>query len=333
MDSPGLTRRAFFRVPRTGQPTAADFLVRVHREVMACRFEVVIPGEAGDQIPHAQAALDEADRLEQVMTIFRESSELSRINAAAHERPVAAGAELFGLLETCASLRDSTGGAFDITATSLSRIWGFLRREGRLPTDAEITEARRLVGMHLVELDADAMSVYFRRSGVALNLGAIGKGFALDRLAEFLRRRGVRQALLSAGASSILGIGGALRPWQVDLRSITTGGRLARLRIATGAVGTSGAGEQFFEVDGVRYGHVIDPRSGWPAAGIVSASVITRSAAIADALSTAFFIGGLSLAKQYCADHPNVLAIMTPDDAERRPVVFGSFNGATVELG
>jgi thiamine biosynthesis lipoprotein len=332
MDSPGLTRRAFFRAPRASQPTAADYLVRVHREVMACRFEVVIPGEAGEQIPHAQAALDEADRLEQLMTIFRESSELSRINAAAHERPVPAGPELFGLLDACASLHDSTGGAFDITSTPLSRTWGFLRREGRLPTDAELAEARALVGMHLVELDAEAMSVHFRRPGVALNLGAIGKGFALDRLAEFLRRRGVRQALLSAGASSVLGIGGTLRPWEVHLRSMTTGGRLARLRVAFGAIGTSGAGEQFFEVEGVRYGHVIDPRSGWPATGVVSASVVTRSAARADALSTAFFIGGISLAKQYCADHPNVLAILTPDDEERRPVVFGSFHGASVEL-
>jgi FAD:protein FMN transferase len=332
MDSRGLTRRAFLRVPRTNQPAAANYLVRVHREVMACRFEVVIPGEAGDQIPHAQAALDEADRLEQLMTIFRQSSELSHINATAHERPVPAGAELFGLLDTCASLHHSTGGTFDITSTSFSHTWGFLRREGRLPTAAEIAEARARVGMHLVELDGAAMSVYFRRPGVALNLGAIGKGFALDRLAELLHRRGVRHALLSAGASSVLGIGGARRPWEVDLRSMTTGGRLARLRVVTGAIGTSGAGEQFFEVDGVRYGHVIDPRSGWPATGVVSASVVTRSAAIADALSTAFFIGGISLAKHYCADHPDVLAIVTPDDEERRPMVFGSFNGATVDL-
>ena len=331
MESRGLTRRAFFKIPAP-PAESADYLVRVHRRVMACRFEVVLPGEQAQQMPHAQAALDEADRLEQLMTIFRDSSELSRINRLAHERSVTADAELFALLEDCAALHDATGGAFDITSTPLSRCWGFLRREGRVPALEEIEAARATVGMHLVELNSAASSVFFRRPGMALNLGAIGKGFALDRLAELLRRRGVRQALLSAGASSLLAVGGVVRPWDVDLRSITTGARLARLRVSNGAVGTSGAGEQFVEVDGVRYGHVIDPRTGWPASGVLSASVIAKRAAVADALSTAFLIGGTDLAESYCSTHPNVLALVTPDDGSHAPLTFGSFNGATVEL-
>lgn len=331
MESRRLTRRAFFKIPAPPEERA-DYLVRVHRHVMACRFELVLPGEHAAHVPHARAALDEADRLEQVMTIFRETSELSRINRLAHERPVTADAELFGLLDACATWHDATGGAFDITSTPLSRCWGFLRREGRLPAPAEIEAAREVVGMHLVELDAAASSVFFRRPGVALNLGAVGKGFALDRLAEFLRRRGVRQALLSAGSSSILAVGGARRPWDVDLRSMTTGTRLARLRVSNGAVGTSGAGEQFIEVDGVRYGHVIDPRTGWPASGVLSASVIAKHAAAADALSTAFLIGGTELAERYCHTHPNVLALVTPDDGSTVPLMFGSFTGAAVEL-
>lgn len=331
MDSRGLTRRAFFKVPAPSAESA-DYLVRVHRRVMACRFEVVLPGELGGHLPHAHAALDEADRLEQVMTIFRDSSELSRINGLAHERPVRTEAELFGLLQDCAALHEATGGAFDITSTPLSRCWGFLRREGRLPPPDDIEQARSTVGMHLVELDAKARSVSFRCAGVALNLGAIGKGYALDRLAEFLGRRGVRQALLSAGASSILAVGGAVRPWDVDLRSMTSGARLARLRLRNGAVGTSGAGEQFVEVDGVRYGHVIDPRTGWPASGVLSASVITKRAADADALSTAFLIGGTDLAERYCREHSNVLALVTPDDGSNQPMLFGSFGGADVEM-
>lgn len=331
MESRGLTRRAFFTIP-TPPPESADYLVRVHRRVMACRFEVVLPGERAEQVPEAQAALDEADRLEQLMTIFRESSELSRINRLAHERPVTADAELFSLLEDCAALHEATLGAFDITSTPLSRCWGFLRREGRVPAQDDIESARACVGMDLVELDSAASSVFFRRAGVALNLGAIGKGFALDRLAEFLRRRGVRQALLSAGASSILAVGGAVRPWEIDLRSMTSGARLARLRVSNGAVGTSGTGEQFVEVDGVRYGHVIDPRTGWPASGVLSASVIAKHAADADALSTAFLIGGTDLAERYCSTHPNVLALVTPDDGSHTPLTFGSFSGATVEL-
>ena len=331
MESRLVTRRSFLTTPGVPEPEPADFLVRVHRQVMACRFEVVLPGEYSDRLPAAQAALDEADRLESVMTIFRDSSELSRLNRDAHERPLPASPELFTLLEECAALSEATDGAFDITSTPLSRCWGFLRRAGRLPRPGEIEATRDLVGMHLVELDTENHSVHFRRDGVSLNLGAIGKGFALDRLAVLLRQRGVRQALVSAGSSSLLATGGTARPWEIDLRSMTSGERLARLFVATGAVGTSGAGEQFFEVDGVRYGHVIDPRTGWPAAGILSASVIARRAATADALSTAFLIGGLELAESYCASHENVLAIVTPDDETRRPVVFGSFADATVE--
>ena len=327
----GRTRSARSAAARPETPADAEgFLVRVQRRIMACQVEVVLRGESSDRLPIARAALDEADRLEEVMTIFRDSSELTRINRQAHEAPVEATPELFAVLEQAARIHDETEGAFDITTTALSACWGFLRREGRLPSSDAIAGARDVTGMHLVELDPRARTVFFRRPGVSLNLGAIGKGFAIDQMAQFVRREGVGEALISAGSSSIRAIGGTSQPWQVDVRSITSGGRLARLWIANGAVGTSGAGEQFFECDGVRYGHVIDPRTGWPASGVLSASVITSSAAAADALSTAFLIGGAALAERYCSSHPDVLAIVTSDVA--RPLVFGSFAGASVEL-
>ena len=330
MEPRNLTRRAFLTVP-ADRPADADFLVRVQRQMMACRVEVVLPGEHSDQLPLASEALDEGDRLEQVLTFFRESSELSVVNRTAHLEPVRVGPELFAILQIAADLHEFTEGAFDVTATPLSRCWGFLRREGRLPVESEIEHAREMVGMHLVELDRTQRTVYFRRPGVCLNLGSIGKGFVLDRMGRFLRERGVNHALLSAGSSSIVAIGGSPRRWDVDLRSITAGCRLARLKIATGAVGTSGAGEQFFEAGGARYGHVIDPRTGWPASSILSASVISSSGAAADALSTAFMIGGAELAGRYCASHPGVLAIVTPE-ASRTPSVFGSYLAASVEL-
>jgi thiamine biosynthesis lipoprotein len=102
--------------------------------------------------------------------------------------------------------------------------------------------------------------------------------------------------------------------------------------MADAGVGTSGAGEQFFEAGGVRYGHVIDPRTGWPSSGTLSASVIASNAASADALSTAFLIGGIDLARRYCAQHDDVLAIITPDDGARRPVMVGSHPGVRVDL-
>lgn len=327
-----VSRRDFLTVRGAG-PDAALFWLRVHRQIMACRFEVVLPGEDSRWLPGAREALDLADDLEAVLTVFRDDSELSRINRQAHPGPVSAAPDVFALLARCEALHRDTDGAFDITSTPLSRCWGFLRREGRLPAAHDIERARAAVGMGHVRLDSRTRGVTFDRPGVELNLGAIGKGHALDRLGALLHGRGVRRALLSAGSSSILAFGGHRDPWRVDLCSGAVGGPLAALEVAQGAVGTSGAGEQFCDVDGVRYGHVIDPRTGWPAAGVLSATVITGDAASADALSTAFLIGGAALAQPYCASHPGVLAVITPDGPSPQPVTFGSCPGAVVDLG
>jgi thiamine biosynthesis lipoprotein len=128
-----------------------------------------------------------------------------------------------------------------------------------------------------------------------------------------------------------MALGGRGRGWLVDVSSKRARGRLARLRLREGALATSGAGEQFFEKDGRRYGHVLDPRTGWPAEGTLSVSVVCAEAAVADALSTAFLVGGLDLARRYCAAHPETLALVTPDDGSERPVVVGVYRGAVLE--
>jgi thiamine biosynthesis lipoprotein len=297
---------------------------------MACRVEVVLPDEDAGFVPAAREALDEADRLEAMLSVFREASDLSRVNREAARGPVAVPSELFAILQRSRELHDRTGGAFDISSTPLSRCWGFMRRAGRLPVPAEIDAARACVGMHALALDATARTVRFTHAELELNLGAIGKGYVLDRMAARLRHRGVDRALISAGRSSVLAIGGAGGEWPVELRSLVRDETIGRLRLRDGALGTSGAGEQFFEINGARYGHVIDPRTGWPASGTRAASVITSTAADADALSTAFLVGGADVARRYCAEHQNVLAVITPE--EGRPHVFGSYRGVSVSL-
>jgi FAD:protein FMN transferase len=293
---------------------------------MACRFEIALSGEDARFVPAAKAALDEIDRIEARLTVFRETSALCGINRRASRQAVGADEDLFGLLQTCRTLHAQTEGAFDVSTTALSRCWGFLRREGRLPPLAEIEAARACVGMDAVLLDVEKQTVRFRRDGLELNLGGIGKGHALDRVARLLRSRGVEHALLSAAGSSVLALGGRSGDWEIDVGSRHLGRHLGRLRLKDGAVGTSGAGVQFVEVDGKRYGHVLDPRTGWPASGTRAATVITRSAAAADALSTAFLVGGVALAERYCAVHPDTLALVTPDNGETR--VIGSYPGA-----
>jgi FAD:protein FMN transferase len=309
-----------------------DHWIRVQRTAMACSFEVVLRDRDAQHVPAAREALDEADRLEALLTVFRDTSALVRINRTAADGPVPVDPELFDLLRLSSEIHSATEGAFDITSTPLSRCWGFLRREGRLPASEEIDAARARVGMQHVELDAVRRTIHFRRPGLELNLGAIGKGFALDRMSDLLWSRGCHQAVLSAGGSSVVAIGGGRPGWMIDVRSRqATGERIARLWLRDGALATSGAGEQFVDVEGRRYGHVLDPRTGWPASGAISVSVVTRSAATADALSTAILVAGESLAARYCAANPETLVLLTPDDGSGRCQVFGRYRGVEVE--
>jgi thiamine biosynthesis lipoprotein len=309
----------------------ADYWIRVQRPAMACRFEVLLSGEDARHVDAAREALDAVEALEAQLTVFRETSEVARLNQRAGREHVAVEAGLFALLQRCRELSEHSAGAFDITSTPLSRCWGFLRREGRLPSELEIEAACAVVGMQHVELDAERRALRFAREGVELNFGAIGKGYALDRMAALLRARGVEKALLSAGRSSVLALGTSGEGFLVDVVSPRAKAPLARLRLRNAALGTSGAGVQFATIDGRRYGHVIDPRSGRPASGVLSASVIAKDAATADALSTAFLIGGKGLAERYCSAHPDVLALVTPDDGCERPLVAGGHPGARLE--
>jgi thiamine biosynthesis lipoprotein len=327
-----ISRRELLALDFAHARQESSYWIRVQRRAMACRFEVTLSGEHGHHVPAAREGLDEVDRLESVLTVFRDTSDLVRLNRGASDGPVPVDDDLFALFRLCRQLHADTGGAFDVTSTPLSRCWGFLRREGRLPGSEEIAGARALVGMDGVELDEAARTVRFRRPGMELNLGSIGKGYALGRVGTLLRRRGVSDALVSAGGSSVLALGGNDEGWVVDLRSRQVKrDRLARLRLRDVALGTSGAGEQFVEIAGTRYGHVLDPRTGFPASGVLSASVVTAEPAVADALSTAFLVGGAELARRYCEDHPGTLALVTSDDGSERPRVFGQCPGATLE--
>ena len=244
MSAKQFDRRALFASLVPPEPGGGHW-VRVHRPAMACRFEVVLDSADARHVPAARKALDEVDAIEAALTYFRETSELARVNRAAAAGPVAVSPELFALLALCRELHAASGGAFDPTSTPLSRAWGFLLREGRVPDPAEIAAARAEVGFDAVALDEKARTVRFARPGLELNLGSIGKGWALDRVTAGLRAASVERALVSAGGSSQRAWGP--RPWEVAL---TSGGEtLATLRLRDAAIGTSGAAEQHVLVD------------------------------------------------------------------------------------
>ena len=319
-------RRALFGrlLPRAA---AGGHWVKAHRTAMACRFEVTLASEDARHLEAARAALDEVDKVEAALTWFRDTSEVSRVNRGAAAGPVAVGPSLLALLSLCRELHAATGGAFDPAATTLSRCWGFLERRPRLPTEEEIEAARARSGLDKVVVDGLSRTVRFAAPGVELNFGAVGKGWALDRVAATLRRRGPPRVLLTAGGSSHRGWGG--EAWELALRP--GGEELGRLRLHDAALGTSAAGEQHFEAGGKRYGHVLDPRSGWPAEGVRSASAVASEAAVADALSTAFLVAGPELAGPFCAARPGTMALLVTEARPRQILVFGRREGFTVE--
>ena len=251
------------------------------------------------------------------------------MQAAEAEVPVEE--RLFQLLLAAERLTRETSGAFDVTAGPLIKAWGFFRRQGRVPTPSERQAALDCVGMRYVELNAESRTVRFRKPGVEINLGSIGKGYALDRSAEFLRTHGVGNALLHGGGSSVLALGaqpGDAGGWPIGIRHPwAETKRLGQVHLHDRALGTSAATHQHFEYNKRKLGHLLDPRTGQPAEGMASASALAGTAAEADALATAFFVLGLEKSRLFCQTHPSVGAVVLPAGENAEPVQLGLPSG------
>ncbi len=306
--------------------------------------------EDGGTIDNGQIALDAldiVDRLEETLTVFKPSSLASRVNALAAEMDVRVSPEVFDILLLCRKLWEETDGAFDITASALWKVWGFARREGHVPKEKDLAEALNRVGMEKVRLDPENRTVAFDWSGMEINFGAIGKGLALDGAGSLIRERGGTDYLIQGGKSSALAFGGRRGdryriptenegekdgigshvkesdPVSRDSeRVVWTIGilhpkqpekRLGQLRLVDAALGTSGSGQQFFFHKGERLSHIIDPATGQPAVGILSATVLAPTAAEADALSTAFFVMGPEKTERFCQSHPEIRTLLILD--------------------
>lgn len=274
--------------------------LRVARRAMACLFEVIFNvGDYREATEWAVESLDLVEQLEARLTVYRESSELIRLNKAAGLGPTRVAPDVMRLLVRAQQLHKSTQAAIDVATGRLVRAWGFLARHGRTPSEEVLAEARAHSGMHLVDLDESASTVAFRRRGLELNLGSIGKGWAIDRSVDLLMRRGVSHVCVHGGHSSVRTIGhrrasdGSQRGWPIGLRHpLRPNRRLATLHLRDKALGTSGSGTQFFVENGRKLGHILDPRTGRPAEGVLSATVVANTAADADALATALYVLG-----------------------------------------
>ena len=279
---------------------------------MATRFEIVLHGDKPLALRAAgEEALEEIERLEDQLSLYRPSSEIAHLNARAAKEPIRVTPSLFALLQLAQKLHAESGGVFDITVAPLVRCWGFMTGSGRIPAEEELAEARAKVGMHLVQLDPDDYTVRFTREGVMLDLGAIGKGYAIERAAELLRQAGVASALLHGGTSTVYALGHPPESefWQVAVENpasrlpnhqsgITDHGSrtlppLATVPLRDEAMSVSAISGKFFQAEGKTFGHILDPRTGRPAVSGVLSAVVLPFAIETDALSTALLTLGV----------------------------------------
>jgi thiamine biosynthesis lipoprotein len=272
-------------------------LIKLALNAMATRFELVLHGENATRLRAAgEAALKEIERLEARLSLYRPTSEIACVNALAALEPVRVSPSVFRLLQHARLLQRESGGAFDITVAPLIRCWGFMHGTGRLPATAEIEAARACSGMAHVMLDEKDYSIRFDKEGVMIDLGAIGKGYAIDCAAEILREAGVNSALLHGGTSTVYGIGSPpdAEGWKIAIGAAPhQPSSEITVLLRDNALSVSAVWGKSFEAEGKNFGHVLDPRTGWPVHNAVQAGVVLPSATETDALSTALLVVGL----------------------------------------
>ncbi|MEX2302416.1 MAG: 30S ribosome-binding factor RbfA [Bryobacterales bacterium] len=244
-----------------------------------------------------RAAFEEARRIDQLLSNYKDESELSRINRSAADGPVDVSEEMADLIQRCLEYSRASEGAFDITVGPLMKVWGFYRGEGLIPGRFTLWRTLGKIGYQNLELDQQRKRLRFSRSGMELDPGGIGKGYAVDKMAGVLDRFGIESAMISAGTSSMYAVGappGEPRGWRVGIRDPKDAERTAaEVYLNNESMSTSGSYEKFFEVDGKLYSHIMDPRTGMPAEGVLSVSVISPRTLDSEAWATAFFVNGL----------------------------------------
>ena len=291
--------------------------VKLAREAMATRFEIILHGEDPISLQSAgEEALEEIDWVEAQLSIYRPDSQINRANHLAFARPVQMEPTIFALLQRCKTLSHWTQGAFDVTLGPLIRCWGFMGKTGLVPTDESVQQARKLVGMHQIRLNCNQFTIQFGQNGMMLDLGSIGKGYALERAKEILEANGVRSALLHGGTSTVATIGTPPNQdaWNIAIatprkekataekKEPTDTSPLGLAKLKGESLSVSAVWGKSFRTAEKEYGHVIDGRTGFPSTETSLAAVQTASAADADAISTALLVDGKA-GKSWLKEH------------------------------
>jgi thiamine biosynthesis lipoprotein len=307
-------RLVLYLIASLALPARAEWYERVEDGIMGTRIVVELwadDAKAGNEA--IEAVLAEMRRIDQAMSTYKPTSEVSLVNARAATAAVPISAELFKLLRTSIEYSRITGGAFDITYASVGHLYDF-RRHVR-PDEEEIEANLPGVNYRHIVLDPAKQTVRFARTGVRIDLGGIAKGYAVDRGIAILRSRGIEHALVTAGGDSRI-IGDRFgKPWVVGIRHPDRKNEvIARIPLEDAALSTSGDYERYFDENGVRYHHIIDPGTGHPASKVRSATILGPTATRTDGLSkTAFVLGPEAALELYNRLEDIDAVLVTPD--------------------
>lgn len=272
-------------------------------DAMGTAYSVVIYGSDRDKLQSIVAeALEEARRLDRMLSNYQPDSEWSEMNRTAGRQAFPLTKEMFGLLQACVQYSEQSEGTFDISVGPLMKIWGFYKGSGHLPHRAEVRGAMAKVGYQNILLDPKTRTVRFKQDGVELDPGGIGKGYAVDRIRDILKANGIRVALVSGGGSSIYAMGAppGESGWKLTIKDPKNQrNSVATVVLKDQSMSTSGNYEKFFLAEGKLYSHIMDPRTGFPSQGMLSVSVVTPDTIDSEAWAKPYYI----LGRQWAAQH------------------------------
>ena len=285
--------------------------------LMGNHFEITAISENAMRADESiEAAADEIRRIERLLTTFKDDSETNLINRYAGIAPVVVSDETFGIIERSIKISSVTQGAFDITYGSIDkRFWNFDTTMKALPAKSEARKAVKLINYKNIILDKAHKTVMLKQEGMRIGFGGIGKGYAAEKAKQVMQQMGIKSGVVNAsGDLTAWGFQPSGKPWTIGIVKPDGSGEVfSYLNITNMAVATSGNYEKFIMIDGKRYSHTIDPRTGFPVRGIKSVTIITPNAELADAMATPVMIMGIEAGLYMINQMKDIEAVLIDD--------------------
>ncbi|MGB7786031.1 MAG: FAD:protein FMN transferase [Salinimicrobium sp.] len=297
--------------------TSAQEIYKRTLKLMGSRFEItVVAKDEAEANGYIDLAVGEIQRIEKLISSWDESSQTSEINQNSGIKPVKVDKELFNLIARSKKISEITDGAFDISYASMDRIWKFDGTMEQMPSEEEVKASVSKVGFQNIILDKENSTVFLKEPGMKIGFGAIGKGYAADKAKALLIEKGVSGGIINAsGDMNTWGTKPGGNEWMVAITNpMNKDKAFALLPLKQGAVVTSGDYEKFVNFNGVRYAHIINPKTGYPATGIISVSVFAPKAELADALATSVFVMGKEVGLNRIDQLPQVECIIIDEN-------------------